>query len=133
MKLDPTTAYLLDLGPHPGDEALRSFAEFEPPEELCEATLAAVFDEDTPVEAQRPEAANNRRWYTFVVAGLGAVAAVLLVVHSSPETGDVSSMKARGLDHSTPSVALKMATRRDGKVDRFRMGGYGADKISSDE
>ena len=122
MKLDPTTAYLLDLGPHPGDEALRAFADIEPPQELCEATLAAVFDEETIVEDAVPEAANNRRWYKFVVAGLGAVATVLLVVHASPETGDVSSMKARGLDHSTPSVALKMATRQDGKLDRFHTG-----------
>lgn len=128
MKLDPTTAYLLDLGPHPGQDALDGFAAMEPPAELCEATLAAVFDQE-PIAApvvETPQPANNARWFKLVVACLGAVAAVLLVVHGSPETGDVSSMTARGLDESTPTVALKMAARHDGQLDRFRSDrGYG--------
>jgi hypothetical protein len=118
VSLDPTTAYLLDLGPHPGDDELQAFVDIEPPEALCAATLDAVFADEPEVEAPQP--ANNSRWFRFVVAGLGAVAAVLLVVHASPETGDVSSMTARGLDESTPSVALKMAARHQGKIERFR-------------
>ena len=134
MNLDPTTAYLLDLGPHPGQAALDEFLSMEPPVELCTATLAAVFDQEPSflaspsgapvVETLQP--ANNARWFKFVVACLGAVAAVLLVVHGSPGTGDVSSMTARGLDESTPTVALKMAARHQGQLDRFRSDrGYG--------
>lgn len=120
MNLDPTTAYLLDLGDHPGEEALRAFADIEPDEALCAATLDAVFAEETSAVPDDAPVANNNRWYRFVVAGLGAVATVLLVVHASPETGDVSSMTARGLDESTPTVALKMAAKQDGQLDRFR-------------
>ena len=61
MNLDPTTAYLLDLGDHPGDEALRAFADIEPDEALCAATLDAVFAEETPAVPDDAPVANNNR------------------------------------------------------------------------
>ena len=114
---DPILEHLLGLGPDPGDEAMASFAELELPEGLAEDTLARVQAErdDAPKPANKPGG-----WMKFVVAGLGVAAAALLVVHGSPETGDVSSMTARGLEASTPAVALKMAAERDGSLERFR-------------
>ncbi|MCP4810655.1 MAG: hypothetical protein GY913_18430 [Proteobacteria bacterium] len=114
---DAVQDWLLGLGPHPGDEAMDEFAGVELPAGLADSTLAAVraSRQSEPLAANRPS-----RWKAFVVAGLAVAAATLLVVRAAPETGDVSSMTARGLDETTPEVALKMAAERDGKVDRFR-------------
>jgi len=114
---DPVQDYLLGLAPHPGDEALHAFAQIELPAGLAERTLAAVSDE----RAREPRQANTGR-FKFVVAGLAVAAATLLVVRGAPETGDVSSMTARGLDETTPAVALKMAAEHDGATERFRDG-----------
>lgn len=114
---DPVQDWLLGIGPHPGDEAMDEFASVELPPGLAEKTLAAVAE----VRESDPKPANTPgRWARLVVAGLAVAAATLLVVRTAPETGDVSSMTARGLDETTPEVALKMAAERDGKVDRFR-------------
>ncbi len=114
---DPVLEHLLGLGPDPGVEALASFAEVELPQGLAADTLALVQAErdSAPVPANRPGG-----WLKFVVAGVGVAAAALLVVHGSPDTGDVSSMTARGLEETTPAVALKMAADRGGELERFR-------------
>jgi hypothetical protein len=114
---DPVLEHLLGLGPDPGDQAMASFAEMDLPEGLAADTLARVQAEreSAPVAANTP-----RGWLKFVVTGLGVAAAALLVVQGSPETGDVSSMTARGLEETTPTVALKMAAERNGALERFR-------------
>lgn len=113
----PVDDWLLGLGPHPGDEAMDEFAGVDLPPGLAERTLSAV---DAAREIEPAPANKPRRWIPLVVAGLAVAAATLLVVRAAPETGDVSSMTARGLDETTPEVALKMAAERDGKVGRFR-------------
>lgn len=110
--------YLLGLGPHPGDAELAEFAECELPAGLAESTLVRVRQE----RENEPRRANTSRWQRFVVAGLAVAAATVLVVRGAPETGDVSSMTARGLDETTPAVALKMAAEHDGAVTRLRDG-----------
>ena len=115
---DPVQDYLLGLGPHPGDEALQAYADVELPAGLAERTLSRV---EAAREAE-PRQANKRGWHKFVVAGLAVAAATLLVVRGAPQTGDVSTMTARGLDETTPAVALKMAADHDGALQRFREG-----------
>ncbi|HJN74430.1 MAG TPA: hypothetical protein QGF58_10905 [Myxococcota bacterium] len=110
--------YLLGLGPHPGDAALAKFTDVELPAGLAERTLTRV----EAARASEPRQANSPRWKKFVVAGLAVAAATMLVVRSAPETGDVSTMTARGLDETTPAVALKMAAEHDGAALRLRDG-----------
>lgn len=121
----PPAAWLLDDdAPSPAERA--AFAEVEPPAELVRITLARVQAERAPmpeavVEAPPlPAPANSRRWLWLGVAVAAAMA--LLTVQGVPKQGDLSKMTVRGADRGGPEVALKMAARHGGKLERLRDG-----------
>lgn len=132
---DALLSYLLeDDGEHPGAE-LEAFASVPLPPGLAQATLAAVAQERaltaptmpapvprTPVApAPSAETPANRRWRlpTFLVAGLAAAAALLVVVGQQPEIGDPDLLVPRGSESTAPVVHLEMSTQRGERLERF--------------
>ncbi|MCB9746159.1 MAG: hypothetical protein H6739_07255 [Alphaproteobacteria bacterium] len=124
MKLDPTTAWLLGVGPDPGPEARSELEEAAPPPELLAQTLAAVEVERAAERAavEAPAPANTRPRRAWLIAGLAAAAAVVAVIRAPDPVGDPDQMVARGLEESAPVVALKVATRHAGRLERLREG-----------
>jgi hypothetical protein len=132
---DPVLNFLLqDDAPHPGPE-LEDFASMPLPPGLAQATLAAVAKERalsvptmpspvprTPV-SPAPEATEpaNKRWRipAFLVAGLAAAAALLVVVAGQPEIGDPDLLVPRGSENTAPVVHLEMSTQRGQALERF--------------
>lgn len=132
---DALLSYLLeDDGEHPGRE-LDDFASVALPPGLAQATLAAVTKEralaaptlpapvpTTPVSpVPQAQAPANRGWRlpTFLVAGLAAAAALLVVVGQQPEIGDPELLVPRGSENTAPVVHLEMSTQRGERLERF--------------
>ena len=129
---DPVLNFLLqDDAPHPGVE-LEDFASMPLPAGLAQATLAAVAkeraqrtSEQAPRTSVSPAPSTkepaNQRWRlpVFLVAGLAAAAALLVVVGSQPEIGDPELLVPRGSENTAPVVHLEMSTQRGQALERF--------------
>lgn len=118
---DPLRAWLLDEAAPPPEAA--AFTEPPLPPGLAEQTLAACLHPAVPQHAAPPPApvAANRPapgWRVLVAVG-AAAAALLVWVGARPEVGDPAQMTARGDAERAPQVALKMAARREGQLERL--------------
>lgn len=116
--------WLLDGGPPPPEADL--FAAPDLPEGLAQRTLDACLAPavreapQDPPPANRPQPRGGWRW----AIPLFAVAAGLLLWVQRPDpVGDPAQMVARGDATRLPLISLKMAARRDGKLERLRDGG----------
>lgn len=118
--------WLLDEDALPTEAERAAFAELAPPEELLAATLAAMRDELTPMPEAAVEApplpapANSHRWLWLGVVVAAAMA--LFTLNKPLQPGDPDKMTVRGGEIGGPEVALKMAARHAGKLERLRDG-----------